>query len=108
MNDDDLEKQLRSALRSVDPREGFAQRVVSRIESASAPRRMAKFPQLFAALAASVVLSIVVVHEWQAARREKGLEARRQLIEALRMTGEKLDLAYHIVNGEPQREKPSS
>jgi predicted nucleic acid-binding protein len=79
-----------------------------RIESASAPRRTAKLPRRFAALAASVVLSIVVVHEWQLARREKGLEARRQLIEALRMTGEKLDLAYQIVNGEPQREKPSS
>jgi hypothetical protein len=32
--------------------------------------------------------------------RQQGLEARAQLLEALRVTGEKLDLAYRVVNDE--------
>jgi hypothetical protein len=33
-------------------------------------------------------------------RLEQGREARRQLMEALRVTDQKLNLAYGIVNGE--------
>jgi hypothetical protein len=33
-------------------------------------------------------------------REQEGLEARRQLLEALQLTGEKLDLAYQAVNRE--------
>jgi hypothetical protein len=36
--------------------------------------------------------------EWQVRREQEGLEARKQLIEALRLTGEKLDIAYQAVN----------
>jgi hypothetical protein len=49
-------------------------------------------------LAASVVLAAILAHEWQARRLEQGREARRQLIEALRVTDEKLNLAYRAVN----------
>jgi sensor domain CHASE-containing protein len=48
------------------------------------------------ALAASLILTVVVIHEHR--KREQGLQARQQLIEALRVTGEKLDLAYRAVN----------
>ncbi len=36
----------------------------------------------------------LLICAWQADRETTGLEARRQLIEALHITGEKLDVAY--------------
>ena len=98
---EDLEDRLRSTLRRVDPDPGFAERVMSRIENE--PRRSA-FTRLRwpAALVASALVGTVAVHQWQAQREREGLEARKQLIEALRVTGEKLDLAYRVVNGESQ------
>lgn len=111
----DFEDRLRDALRPVDPDEAgldgeFARRVMSRIESEpSRPSRppVARFRWLPAALAASAVLGIFVIHEWQIRREQQGLEARRQLIEALRLTGEKLDLAYQAVNSGSQPEAGS-
>src|SRR3954468_7485982 len=96
---DELEDQLRKALRSVDPDEGFAERVMSRIDSTSAskPARRRWLPQPLrgfpAALAASVLLGAVLIYVWQVDRGRRGQEARRQLIEALHITGEKLDVA---------------
>ena len=49
--------------------------------------------------------AIVGTHEWQVRREQEGLEARKQLIEALRLTGEKLDVAYQAVNRESQPSK---
>ena len=97
----DLEEQLRKALRPVDPDEGFAERVMRRMESERTPPRRSQVKRLQwwpVAIAASLILSWVVVHDWQARREQQGLEARRQLIEALRLTGEKLDIAYQVVN----------
>jgi hypothetical protein len=97
----DLEEELRAALRPVEPEEGFAERLRARIdgESRRARRRLpVSLPWLPAALAASLLLALGVVHEWRLARERQGLEARRQLIEALRVTGEKLDLAYRGVS----------
>jgi hypothetical protein len=101
---DDLEDQLRKALRPVDPDKGFADRVMSRIGSAPPagsrrwlPDRLRSWP---AALAASVVLGIALVYAWQVERERRGLEARRQLLEALHITGEKLDLVYREVRRE--------
>jgi hypothetical protein len=51
-----------------------------------------------AALAASLMAAVFVGHEWHERREQEGLQARKQLIEALRVTAEKLDLAYRIVN----------
>src|SRR5262245_44022913 len=100
----DFEDQLRKALPPVDPDEGFADRVMSRIESAPAARARRWMPQRFrgwaAALAASVVLAVTLVHVWQVDRERRGLEARRQLLEALHITGQKLDLAYRGVKRE--------
>jgi negative regulator of sigma E activity len=101
MNEDsDSEKQLKSALRPVVPPEGFAERVMLRIEQAPERSRVSHLPKWFAAIAASLLLGVIVLHQWQMSRQAQGLEARRQLIEALRVTGEKLDVAYQIVNSE--------
>jgi hypothetical protein len=52
-----------------------------------------------AALAASLVLGFAALHQWELRReQQQGLQARRELIEALRVTGEKLDLAYRGVS----------
>lgn len=94
-----FEEQLRNSLRPVDPDEGFAERVMLRIEREPARARAMRFRWLAAALAASLVLGVAVV-QWQVRREQEGLEARKQLIEALRVTGQKLDLAYQAVNRE--------
>jgi AcrR family transcriptional regulator len=98
----DLEEQLRGALRSVDPGKEFAQSVMSRIESEprARPSRPPGFQWLSAATLVAVVLGVFITHEWHARREQQGFEAREQLIEALRVTGEKLDLAYRVVNDE--------
>jgi hypothetical protein len=97
----DFEDQLRKALRPVDPDEGFAERVMSRVDSTSAAQSrhglLARFRGWPAALAASVVLATALTYAWQVDRERRGLEARRQLLEALHITGQKLDVAYRGV-----------
>jgi hypothetical protein len=99
-----LEDQLRKALRPVDPDEGFADRVMTRLESTPAVRPRRRLSQRLrgwpAALAASIILGTTVIYAWHADRERRGLEARRQLLEALHITGEKLDLAYQGVRRE--------
>jgi hypothetical protein len=97
----DLEKILREALRPVDPEDGFADRVMSRLERERRPPRRERHRKplwMAVALAASAVLAVIGVHEWQAHREREGLEARAQVLDALRVTGEKLDIAYRTVN----------
>ena len=99
----DFEQKLREALRPVDPDEGFEQRLMSRIarEPARPRRKVTRWMSL--ALAASVAFAAVIgTQQWRLHREQQGLEARRQLIEALRVTGEKLDVAYQAVNRESQ------
>jgi hypothetical protein len=93
---DDLDQHLREALRSVDPGDQFARGVLSRIESKAVSHRAAVRWRWAAALTA-VVLGTLAVYGWQV-RQAHGLEARRQLLEALQVTGQKLDLAYRAVN----------
>jgi len=94
----DFENELREALRAVDPEDGFAERVRRRIASETRMRRRwlsARWaPE---ALAASVLVAVLGMYGWEQRRERQGLEARQQLIEALRVTGEKLDLAYRGV-----------
>jgi hypothetical protein len=101
----DLDKKLRDALRPVEPEEGFADRVMARIENDRKPqqlpprRRFTRRTQWISlALAASAILAAVLVQHWQVQREREGLEARAQLMDALRVTGEKLDIAYRTVN----------
>jgi hypothetical protein len=100
----DLESQLRAALRPVAPSKEFSQKLLA---NAAAPRRSAA--QIYrrsawwlgAAVAASLLLAIGVQQRMQDVReRESGLEARRQVLQALRVTSQKLDLAYEAVKSE--------
>jgi hypothetical protein len=56
------------------------------------------------ALAVSLVMGILVARELQLRRTQRGLEARAELIQALKLTGEKLDIAYRVVNDEEHAE----
>jgi hypothetical protein len=102
-NNRDLERRLKAALRPLDPGAGFAAGVQARIAAEGvrplrSGRSRATASWLTFVLAASVVLGLFIAHERQVQRTEQGLEARRQLIQALRVTGEKLELASRAVN----------
>jgi len=107
----DLDNELRAALRPVDPGERFTQSVLARVaeESTRSPRA----PRLHTttlrwtsvALSISLVMGILVAHQWQVRRTQRGLEARQQLIQALQLTGEKLDLAYRVINDEEHAQR---
>jgi hypothetical protein len=73
-----------------------------RPQATRAPRARATAGWLSLALAASIVVTLLVAHQQQQRRAEQGLEARRQLIQALRVTGDKLDLVSRIVNEQPR------
>jgi hypothetical protein len=97
----DFEQQLREALQPVEPEEGFEQRVLGRIAREGSRRRTKVTRWVSVALAASMAFGAIVgTTQWQARREQEGLEARRQLLQALQLTGEKLDLAYQAVNRE--------
>ena len=107
----ELDDDLRAALRPVDPGERFTQSVLARVaeESTRSPRgpRLHTTTLRWAsvALSISLVIGILVAHRWQVRRTERGLEARKELIQALQLTGEKLDLAYRVVNDEEHPER---
>lgn len=102
---DELEKSLRAGLRPVDPGEEFTRSVLARV-AASTPsqpwyygfRSRSVFRWASATLAAVLMIGLFSVHQWQAHRTREGLEARRQLLVALQVTGENLDTAYRMIN----------
>jgi hypothetical protein len=102
---EDLEGKVRRALRPIDPGEDFTRRVMDRVSNtpprAAHPRRRVTWIPA-AAIAASLLMMVVVIYEWQQSRKEAGLAARAQVIEALRVTNDKLDLAYRLVNEPPK------
>lgn len=104
----DLEKRLRAALQPVEPPAGFAARVTARIDNQPLQRQRWRRVHEWTpvALAASVLASLLVGYGWELRRERQGLEARQQLIEALRLTGEKLDLAYRGVRDASERTDP--
>jgi alkylated DNA nucleotide flippase Atl1 len=101
----ELNERLRAALRPVDPGERFTQGVLARIAGeparvpASAHRsvRRLELRWLSGALLAVVAAGFLVAHQWRAQHAQQGQEARRQVMEALRVTSEKLDLAWRVV-----------
>ena len=105
----DIESQLKAALRPVAPREQFSERLIAQVMMANPqikPRRLATARNplawwLSASLAASVLLGVGVHQHLQERRiQQSGLEARREVLRALRMTSQKLDLAYAAVKGQ--------
>jgi negative regulator of sigma E activity len=118
---EDLDATLRKALRPVDPGEDFTARVMARVAAGPAgpagPQRsremrsrgLRRFVWLPAALAAGLVLVVVAVHLRHVRQEEAGLAARDQVMEALRVTSQKLDLAYRTVNAPaPADERPGA
>ena len=105
---EDLDKRVRAALHPIDPGADFTAKVMVRVaaQGAAAPGappnrpRHFRFAWLPAALAASILAVVLVRHEREV-RREEGLAARAQVIEALRLTSGKLDLAFQLVSGSP-------
>lgn len=114
---EDFENQLRRALRPVDAPEGFAERLMKRLPErekpvvvalpVSPPRRSRQFG-LPAALAASLLAAVLLgqqfAHRQYDRELAEGLAAKRELLQALRVTSKKLDLAYEAVNN-PSREE---
>jgi len=130
---DELENQLRRALRPVDAPEGFTERLMSRLPRPQAakpqvvvslpitarrkPRNFALPAALAASLLAAVMLGQHMAYELETGRQQRelaeGQAASRELMEALRVTSQKLDMAYQAVNspsGSPamgEEENPS-
>lgn len=110
---EELEKSLRAALRPIDPGEKFTRSVLARVTAGSPAADSATatsspliprptFRWASATLAIAVMAGLFSAHQWQAHRTQQGLEARRQLLEALQVTGENLDMAYRMIN-KPER-----
>jgi len=108
----DLESRLRAALRPVAPGEDFTHQLMARVRFAAPPlqpnRRRIPWGGIkptawwiSASLAASLLLAVGVQRYAQESReRENGLEARREVVEALRVTSQKLNLAYEAVKSQ--------
>ncbi|HEY2781349.1 MAG TPA: hypothetical protein VGI90_11265 [Steroidobacteraceae bacterium] len=108
---DDIESRMRTALRPVTPRQAFSQELLARVlvdpAAQSKPRFFAATRVrplawwLTASLAASLVLAVGVHQHLQQQRlQQSGLEARREVMKALRVTSEKLNLAYEAVKSQ--------
>jgi hypothetical protein len=108
---DDIESKLRAALRPVHPGDEFTQRLVTQFseqQTARPPRRRLPLARarhygwwVSAGLAAALVLAVGVERHVQEVRdRQNGAEARREVVEALRMTSQKLNLAYEAVKSQ--------
>lgn len=109
---DDLDQHLRRALRPVDPGDEFTRAVMARVASQKVtdigharvrPRVASRtLPWAPAAIAASLLIAIVMTHQHR--QREEniaqGQRAREELLQALRVTSEKLDIAYQVVHTE--------
>jgi len=109
----DLESQLRAALRPVAPSKALETQLIARVtaEPPHAPPKAGRFGWtgshsktrwLSVAAAACLLIAVGMQNHLQEERRERdhGLEARRQVVEALRVTSQKLDLAYEIVKSQ--------
>jgi hypothetical protein len=110
---ENFENELRRALRPVDAPAGFAERVMRALPAQRDPappefrespaqRTMRRFgvPAAFAAaLVVSVLLGLRVARDQQ--EQQAGLAASRELMEALKVTSQKLDLAYQAVKTPP-------
>jgi hypothetical protein len=120
---DEFENQLRRVLRPVDAPEGFTERLMQRLPGAAphgsepvvvtlpvrAERKARNFT-IPAALAASL-LGAVLLGQYTAVHRidreeAAGRAASREILQALRVTSQKLDLAYEAVNDPPSSSEP--
>jgi hypothetical protein len=114
---DDLEHELRRTLRTVDPGDEFTRAVMARIDATSTqtaaqPRAEVltrALQWLPAGLAATLLMTIILKHDDNNERQiaEQGLRAREELLQALRVTSEKLDIAYQVVHNQTESDARS-
>lgn len=106
---EEIESRVHAALRPVAPSEEFSQKLLARVMAGQQPkpRRLLGAGArplawwLTASLAACLILAVgVQQHLEQQRLQQSGLEARREVVEALRMTSQKLNLAYEAVKNQ--------
>lgn len=109
---DDLDRELRRALRPVDPGDEFTRAVMARValqkvtDIRKSPRRSRftaqALPWAPAAIAASLLVAILMTHQHRQQEENiaQGQRAREELLQALRVTSKKLDIAYQVVHNE--------
>ena len=112
----DVEDKLRRALRPIDPPEGFAERVMRALPAREPPATVVvlatvpRTPRISAwrrfstpvTLAASLVVAVLVGKQIAIEHEKReGLAASRELMQALRVTSQKLDVAYQAVQSTP-------
>jgi hypothetical protein len=85
-----LENELKAALRKQNPSPGFAERVVQ----AAVPRKRTPMAVWAAAMAAMLVAGVVIRQDYQQKQAERATE---QVMLALRITSEKLNMARNMV-----------
>lgn len=107
-----LERDLKDALRRVEPPEGFTARVMERVarESTREPwwRAWWRGPLPAWAVAGALCAALVAGIQYQSERMERarGEAARREVMLALRIAGGKLHAVQakvHEINGFPER-----
>jgi negative regulator of sigma E activity len=114
MMSESLEDKLRKALRPVDPGADFTQRVMAQLPTEHSGKQTAEQPRsnwkriqarlVSVALAASLIVTVTIgwgIYELR--QREAGLKARAQVLEALQLTSEKLNLAARAVHERSNR-----
>ena len=111
---ENFEDELRRRLRPVDAPEGFAERLMAALPAERKPTVVAFVPKaarparhfgvpaaLAASLLVAVFLGVRVANDRALIEEQKGIAASQQLMQALRVTSQKLDLAYEAVNNPP-------
>jgi hypothetical protein len=123
---DEFENELRRLMRPVAAPDGLADRIMAALPKTAPPATVTRLADVAsakqrkhdywmpAALAASLVGAVLLgtffakKSDVELAQREEqaaGLEASRELMEALRVTSQKLDLAYEAVNAPPAQDE---
>jgi hypothetical protein len=112
---EDFENSLRRSLRPVDAPDGFTERLMAALPAERKPT-VVPFPikaarsasrqfGIPAALAASLLAAVMLgqhkANERMQREELQGIAASEQLMQALRVTSQKLDLAYEAVNHSP-------
>jgi hypothetical protein len=115
---DEFENRLRRALRPEDAPEGFAERLMQRLPERERPvvvplpvKAPRKHPfGIPAALAASLLVAVLLGQQFAShlmdLEEAEGLAAKQELLQALRVTSNKLDLAYEAVNNPSRAPEP--
>jgi hypothetical protein len=114
--DSNFEAELRRRLRPAEAPAGFTDRLMAALPAPQKPVVVAFTPKVTprssarqfgmpAALAASLLVAVFLGMQFadyrQHVEEEKGIAASRELMQALRVTSQKLDLAYEAVNNPP-------